>query len=45
MRVKSPSYIRSFDRRRMIEVSDHRFVSLRAARRLKLVAKPRRRLQ
>ena len=43
MRVKPSSYIRSFDHRRMVEVSDHRFVRLTIARRLGLVAKPRRR--
>ena len=43
MRVKSTSYIRSFDHRRMVEVSANRYVNLRAARRLGLVAKLRRR--
>ena len=44
MRVKASSYIRAFDRRRMVEVSDHCYVRLTVARRLGLVAKPRRRL-
>jgi hypothetical protein len=43
MRVRASSYIRSFDRRRMVEVSANRYVNLRAARRLGLVAKLRRR--
>jgi hypothetical protein len=41
--VRAPSYIRSFDRRRMVEVDTNRYVNLRAARRLGLVAKLRRR--
>jgi hypothetical protein len=43
MRMRASSYIRSFDRRRMVEVSAGLYVNLRAARRLRLVAKPRRR--
>jgi len=37
------SYIRSFDRRRMVEIEPESFVNLRSARRLGLVApvKPR----
>ena len=41
--VRAPTYIRAFDRRRMVEVSPNRCVNLSAARRLGLVAKLRRR--
>lgn len=41
--MKRRSYIRSFDRRRMVEIEPENFVNLRSARRLGLVApaKPR----
>jgi hypothetical protein len=41
--LKAKSYIRSIDRRRMVEIEPGSFVNLRSARRLNLVAKPKRR--
>jgi hypothetical protein len=41
-RVRASSYIRSFDHRRMVQIEPGCFVSLRSARRLRLIAKPQR---
>jgi len=41
-RVKRRSYIRSFDRRRMIEIDPESFVNIRSARKLGLIAPVRR---
>ena len=40
--MKRATYIRSFDRRRMIEIEPHSFVNIRPARKLGLIAKVRR---